>query len=966
MTSINSQLLVTDTTFGFVNSAAPSSQVYNPLLISNEDENTMLRAIRQELRRSTGFVISVAFVTTGAIALLKQALLDFNGTGTIVTSTYLDFNSPEMFRELLSLDGVDVYIHPGNAGGFHAKGYVFQQEDSTTAIVGSSNLTARALLQNMEWNLRFSSLPDGDITEQLLGAIDRQLSASDLLTKTWIDDYEKSYVQNRMPVLADQPPALEREASRGKRIYPNSMQMEALEAISEVRNAGETRALVISATGTGKTILAALDVRAVQPKRMLFVVHREQILDRAMEEFSQVLELDNSHFGKFAGPLRELDKQYVFATIQSLGKSSALEQINKEHFDYILIDEVHRAGAESYRRLIDWFTPKFLLGLTATPERTDDFNVFEIFHFNVPYEIRLQAALEAEMLVPFHYYGVTDYVDAAGLTVDETSNLKRLVAPERVAHLVTAMKMYGHAGPTRGLIFCSRRDEAYELSRLLNDRCVHGSPLRTLALTGSDPVEMRNEAIRQLESGELDYLLTIDIFNEGIDIPSLNQVIMMRQTSSSIIFTQQLGRGLRKSTEKDHLRVIDFIGNYTNNYLIPIALLGDNSRNKDMIRRRMLVIDKAGAISGLSSINFDQISRARILESLTKTSLDSIQALKAAFASLEQRLGRPPELMDFARFDNVDPVVIAGKRGNYWALKHAFKAETDLPSAAEATFLNFLTAELLNGKRPHELLLLKELLSTRTVDKARYLELLRAEGGITSERTTISVERVLSLEFFTTAERKKYGELPIVQRTGTIYGLSDAHRAMLSSAKLRAHVQDIIETGLFLSRHKYDGSGQLQVGQLYSRKDVCRLLNWKNNEYSTLYGYKVDKESNSCPIFVTYHKADHVSESTQYGDEFIDSSTLKWFTRSNRTLQSKEVKTIVEGEVPLHVFVKKDDAEGLGFYYLGEAESRDAVQTTMAGSAGKKLNVVTTHLDLVQPLDDGLYEYLADTAHVPS
>ncbi|WP_269938068.1 DUF3427 domain-containing protein [Arthrobacter sp. HY1533] len=950
-----------DTAFGFIDSATESKQLFHPVLISNEDENTMLRAIRQELQRSEHFVVSVAFVTTGAIALLKQALLDFQGSGVIVTSTYLDFNSPEMFRELLTLNNVDVYIHPGSPGGFHAKGYVFSQTDATTAIVGSSNLTSKALLKNLEWNLRFSALPGGDIVEQLHGAIRRQIDTSQTLTESWIDTYEESYVQNSQTLAEDHPTALEPDVKLGlQKIFPNTMQMEALEAISEVRETGERRAVVISATGTGKTILAALDVRAVNPQRMLFVVHREQILDRAMEEFQRVLGVDETQFGKFVGARREIDRQYVFATIQSLSKPETLESINKDHFDYILIDEVHRAGADSYRRMIDWFRPNFLLGLTATPERTDEFNVFDLFDYNVPYEIRLQAALEAEMLVPFHYYGVTDYVEADGTTVDETSNLSRLVAPERVAYLIQAIKTYGHVGPTRGLMFCSRRDEAHELSRLLNEYFVNGAKLRTQVLTGKDSVEFRNETVERLEAGGLDYILTVDIFNEGIDIPSVNQVVMLRQTQSSIIFTQQLGRGLRKAPGKDHLRVIDFIGNYANNFLIPIALVGDSSLNKDVIRKKLINADQAGTISGLSSVNFDKVSRDRVLQSLAITSLDSMANLKSAFVALKHRLGRPPMLHDFARFDSADPVVVATKSKNYWILQNKFKEEATLPTEPEAALLNFLSSELLNGKRAHELLLLEHLIRTAHISRDDYRDLLHSKGCTHDDATIDSVQRIMSLEFFTAAERSKYGAGPVVVTENGVFSLSDSARSLLrGSKKLRTHIDDLVSTGLYLSRHRYHPSGRLQIGKMYSRKDVCRLLNWKANEYSTMYGYKVDAFSQTCPIFVTYHKADHVTESTKYEDEFVDASTLKWFTRSKRTLKSGEVRSIVDGEVPLHVFVKKDDAEGSDFYYLGQAGSRDAVQTTMLGDGGKELDVVTMSLDFVSPIEDGLFEYIA-------
>ena len=923
----------------------------------------MLRTIRDELKRSSHFVFSVAFITPSAIAMLKQAILDYQGSGQIITSTYLNFNSPAAFRELLNLEGIRVHVHPDSAAGFHAKGYIFEQESSTTAIVGSSNLTERALLLNHEWNLRFSALPDGDIVQQLNRALMAQINASVTLTKEWIDEYELTWsAQVRHSSSGSFRGADLLELPSNGVILPNVMQIEALTEIAALRDSGGTRGVVISATGTGKTILSALDVRAYAPKRMLFVVHREQILDRAIFEFKRVLGAHDSDFGKLVGGKQEIDRRYVFASIQSLSRPEILEALAPDAFDYVLIDEVHRAGAASYRKVIEYLKPAFLLGMTATPERTDDFNVFELFGFNVPYEIRLQKALEADMLAPFHYYGVTDFEMENGEVIDQTADLSRLVASERVDHLIKTIKKYGHAGvPVRGLIFCSKNAEAAELSELLNLREIHGKPLRTLALSGRNSVYEREKAVQMLEDGELDYIATVDIFNEGIDIPSVNQVIMLRQTLSSIVFTQQLGRGLRKAAGKDHLVVIDFIGNYDNNYLIPIALFGDSSLNKDSIRKKIIDAQEAGAIAGLSSVNFDAISKERIYNSLATTTLDSMTNLKKSFVELQNRLGRAPLLLDFARFDLVDPNVIATKQKNYWKFLNKVSASDVVASAYEDAVLTLLSEELLNGKRPHEMLLLKELLSNAgKLSIEGFRDLLEQNGLTTDNATLSSVLAVLSLEFFTDAEATKYGDSPIVTLHDGIYYLSGKFLAAWNEDLIfNGHVRDVLETGLYLARHRYKWSSALQVGQRYSRKDVCRLLNWKSNQQSTIYGYKVDFLSNSCPIFVTYHKNSDVSESIKYEDEFLNPSTLTWFTRSRRTLESGEVKAIIENQLPLHVFAKKDDAEGTDFYYLGEATSQDARQTKMAGDNGSELDVVTMTLRLASPIETSLYEYFA-------
>lgn len=948
-----------DTAFGFLDRSTAAAQLHHPVLISNDDENTMLRAILEELRRSRSFTFSVAFVSSNALAMLKQALLDFPGTGRIVTSTYLNFNTPDALRELLELPGVQIHLNP--RPGFHSKGYVFEQDAGTTAIIGSSNLTSNALLRNREWNLRFSALPEGDIAEQLRTAVARQIDEAVPLTHELIDEYAVAYARRPQqipaPVDGFLPPVVGDPSSSV--IAPNAMQEEALEAIANLREAGERRGLVISATGTGKTILGALEMRQAQPRRMLFIVHREQIVDKALTEFQRVLGGPAGSFEKFVGPLRQLERRYVFATIQSMSRPGALEEIAAAGFDYVMIDEVHRSGAPTYRRVINRLSPDFMLGLTATPERTDNIDVFALFDHNVAYEIRLQAALEADMLVPFHYYGVQDFQDGDGFTIDETAQLSRLVAPERVEHLLRMIETYGHKGAVRGLIFCSRLEEAREVSALLNERSMNGAQLRTAVLAGADSIDSRAEVVEQLEAGELDYILTVDIFNEGIDIPSINQVVMMRQTQSRIIFTQQLGRGLRLAEGKDHLRVIDFIGNYTNNYLIPMALFGDSSLNKDQLRRKVLGAQTAGSISGLSSVNFDEVSRDQILRSITETKLDSLANLKSAYRELHQRLGQQPWLMDFARFDTVDPVVMATARSSsYWDFLVKTKTASETPTEAQRGFLAFLDHELLPGKRPHELLLLEALLAGQTLTRSQYRDLLRSRDLDDDERTVRSVEAVLSLRFFTQQETTKYGKSAVVVTAEERYELSAMFLAEWEeSSTFREHVSDAVATGLHLAQHRYEWSGGLQQGQRYSRKDVCRLLNWDSNQQGVMFGYKVDMASQSCPIFITYHKDEEVSASTQYEDELLDPSTVKWFTRSKRTLASPEVQAITGEEVPLHVFAKKDDAEGTDFFYLGQASPREPVQTQMPGNKGSMLDVVTMKLDLEAPLEDSLHEY---------
>lgn len=960
--NLASDVLACDTRYGYIDKQVKSHRLYNPVLFDNSQGKTMLEALVHELRRSSSFKFAVAFITSSALAMLKQVFLDYRGQGTIYTSTYLGFNDPEMFEELLKLENIEVRVLTDPIDAFHSKGYIFQHEGfvrTSTAIIGSSNLTRSALLSNTEWNLRFSAFNDGHIIEQLEGAIDRLTCRSELLTPEWIRAYEQLPRAKRDSIV------LENEADRivpVGRIEPNQMQREALDRIKKVQLKDQKRALVISATGTGKTILAALAVREARPERILFLAHREQILNKAREEFQKVLDHEPPEaFGKYVGLSRDDEARYLFATVQTLSRPDTLQRFTPDYFDYIVVDEVHRAGADTYRTIIDYFKPRFLLGLTATPERSDAFNIYGLFDYNVPYEIRLNRALEENMLVPFSYFGVSEYVSSDGQTIEESADLARLVLESRVDYIVEMIERYGHTRNVRGLMFCSRNDEAELLSAELNKRYVNGRLLRTQVLTGAHSQAEREAAVQRLEIGRTDYILTVDIFNEGIDIPAVNQIVMLRSTQSAIVFTQQLGRGLRKSAEKTHLRVIDFIGNYKNNFLIPIALFGDRTLDKDVIHRQLDGTRQVGVLAGVSSVSFEEVALERVLKSLQSTKLDSMAKLKEAYVELKYRLGRVPTRMDFARFDTPDPTAfISGRdRPSFWHfLKKVDGTHVPDLSEAEQRYLMFLDRELMNGKRPHELLLLKELLTGKPVMKAEYKQLLRGYGASTAEMTTRSALNVLSLDFFTEREKKSYGNSPIATSGNDGLTISQELIHLYSTnVEFKNQVDDSIEAGLYLNQHQFNRAGELQVGKRYSRKDVCRILNWPGNYESTMYGYKADIATATCPIFVTYHKSDDIDEAVKYRDHLDDEQTLSWFTKHGRRTTSKVESKIISGEYDLEILIKKDDSEGADFFYLGKAEPRDAVDSTI-GAGEQTKPIVNMKLDLQTPVEPVLYEYL--------
>lgn len=949
---------------GFINKKHGNSGTLKPeLLINNakKDEN-VLNSIVEELERCEDFLFSVAFITESGLATIKALLLDLKTKGIkgrILTSTYLFFNQPKVFKELMKLENVEVRLT--GLKGFHSKGYIFKQKTHYSLIVGSSNLTAQALKVNYEWNVKLTSHENGEIVDHFKKQFEDVWSESEKLSLEWIGGYEKAYEenkeQNQLNQIIEVPSSYQLNPIQDAlKIIPNKMQEVALSQIQELRDSGAEKGLVISATGTGKTYLSAFDVRRFQPKRMLFIVHREQILNQAKEDFQKVLGGIESDFGLYVGEHRQKDKKYIFASIQTLSKEAHLNQFDRDEFDYILIDEVHKAGAPSYLKVLEYFNPKFLMGMTATPERTDDFNIYGLFDYNIAYEIRLQEALEEEMLCPFHYFGVMDF-EMNGEVIDDATVLSKLVTEERIDHILEKVNYYGYSGESlKGLIFCSRKEEARNLSIALNLRGV-----RTVALTGDDKFEERERQINRLENGLLDYILTVDIFNEGIDIPSINQVVMLRQTESSIIFIQQLGRGLRKHNSKEFVTVIDFIGNYKNNYLIPVALSGDHSQNKDNIRRHM---KDTSYIKGISTINFEEIAKKKIFESINRSNLTALKILRDAYKDLKNKIGRVPFLKDFIYNHSLDPEVIVDKQVNHYQFLLKMKEHISLLSDYENKVLTMLSSEVLNGKRKHEAILLEMLLETGEVSRQEYIKTLKDHGCLIDDGTIQSVQRILDLTFFTKSNQVKYGEQPLVIKGADgIYRFNvEIEKGLAGESFFSKLMHDILECARLKSK-EYSCNEKLTLYQKYSRKDACKLLNWENDESSTMYGYKT--KHGTCPIFVTYHKDDEVESSVAYRDEFLSSNLFKWYTRSNRTLKSQEVQKVIQSDkenVDIHIFVKKDNGEGTDFYYLGKGfpDKSTVTEDQMTDVNGKSLPVVHMNMVMEHAVENKLYHYLID------
>ena len=953
-----------------------------PQFISNSPGNTMQAFLEKELSKCDRFIISVAFISKSGLASLKQTLRELENRGIpgkILTTDYLTFTEPSALRALCKYKNIEVKLFrcDKNIRGFHTKGYLFFREKVVSITIGSSNLTGNALATNKEWNTCFSVEDDASIYKNVIDDFDSLWNSSNAfqITEELLREYANIYFERKRinKELLRQKIALEKASAIDESknvtfgqilLEPNSMQLEFVQKLNEIRAMGEHRALLISATGTGKTYAAAFALREINPKRALFLAHREQILRKSKESFKNVFG-ETKTFGIYSATSNETEQDFVFATMQTM--ASHFNEFAKEEFQVIVIDEAHRVGAESYQKMMDYFNPDLWIGMTASPDRTDKFDVYSAFDHNIAHEIRLQEAMRLNLLCPFHYYGITDiFVDGEE---KEKRDFARLVCDDRVDFIIEKAEYFDHSGNrVKGLAFCSTLEESRELSRKFNER-----GYQTIALSGADSQEVRELAVQQLEQDEreggLDYIFTVDIFNEGIDIPQVNQILMLRPTESPIIFVQQLGRGLRIAENKEFVMILDFIGNYSNNYMIPIALSGDRTYNKDNIRR--YVRQGVKALEGASTIHFDEIARKRIYESIDSANFSEMKLIKECYKNLKYKLGRIPNLMDYEEYGEIDVMRIFenASLGSYHAfLKKVEKEEYTINfSPVEEKYLEYVSVKFANGKRLHELIILEGLLDDQmTGVMSRMLNILQKEYGISvSDKTCKNVENILTGQFASGAAKETFAEVVFIEKTGEDFSISRKFQKMLENLEFKRQINDVVKFGI-LRNNRYFGNRYKDTSfclyEKYTYEDVCRLLDWEKSEVSlNIGGYKYDKNTQTYPVFINYEKQEGISASTRYEDRFVDEQTLIAISKSGRTSKSEDVKAAVQADeraIKMDLFVRKnkDDHTSKEFYYLGRLHATGKTTDFVMPETTKTAVEITYKLET--PVRQDIYDYL--------
>lgn len=979
----------------YIDGSVASNSFYSPQFVSNnyKDGKKVLSSIEDELLRCDKFQISVAFITLGGITPLLQTLKELekkNIPGEILTTNYLSFSEPKALEKLNGLSNITLKMYDvQEAGeGFHTKGYIFKTDEVYRIIIGSSNITSAALTRNQEWNTKLVSTEQGEMAKEIVAEFNRLWNSEYALEfNEFYENYKEQYkiIKHQRDIAKkDQIVSIEKY-----RLKPNSMQIGFITNLKKILEAGEDRALLISATGTGKTYASAFAMRELGFKRVLFLVHRGQLARQTKKSYEKEFAKSVS-MGLVGAGYHEYDADYVFATVQTLNRDEHLLQFDKDTFDCIVLDEAHHVTADTYQKIMKHFSPKLWLGMTATPDKRDDNvagrNVYELFNYQIAYEIRLQQAMEENLLCPFHYFGITDL----SIVGDDKDNrdFSMLTSDERVKHIIQQANYYGYSGEkVKGLIFCSSIKETQELSYKFNNivNPDTGEYFRTIALNGDANEQERQDAFERLAMNEseanvhkqpLDYIFSVEILNEGVDIVEVNQVIMLRPTQSPIVFIQQLGRGLRKDDGKEYVVILDFIGNYNNNFMIPIALSGDRTYNKDNIRR--YIMEGGRIIPGASTVHFDEISKKRIFASVDNANFSDIKLIKENYTNLKNKLGRIPALKDFDDYGEMDVIRIFDNNslGSYY--KFLVKYEKDYKirlSQEEEKIVEFISKKLANGKRIQELQLLKRtLLYANGLSKCGLFTGLSQDlltyGKSISKEQQENIINVMTNEFPAGSSKKTYSQCVFIEKEGNDYKPTKTFLEMLSNRDFYNVIKELVDFGI--SRYERDYKQSYDVTdfvlyQKYTYEDVCRLLNWEQNEVPlNIGGYKYDKKTKTFPVFINYDKSDDISDTTKYEDHFVPGfrDRLIAISKSGRSLQSEDVQNFLKAKergirVELFVRKNKDDKISKEFYYLGHMTASGNTKEFTMPNTQKTAVEIEWILDV--PVREDIYEYIVNS-----
>ena len=885
---------------------------------TNYSETKFIDKLKKSIDNCDAFYFSVSFIKKPGLKLVApniEAALARGARGRLITTTYQNFtdiDSLVYFYDLQSryqgafecrLDRECFRDSSGNTVGFHSKGYLFDYSDYRELLIGSSNITVYALLKNIEWDVSIIDGSDEETCEFAKREFEYLWNKTLPLTKDVIEEYKTHlmYSIERWDMDYDIANA---------EVKPNYMQRKALKELNRIRVMGADRALVVAAAGSGKTYLAAFDALNFSPKRLLYIVHEGSILMKSFDTFQRVFGSDRS-YGVYNADYKEFDADFVFST--NVTMANAHELFDKHAFDYIIVDECHHATASTYQRIINYFEPEFLLGITATPERMDEEDVFGLFDQNVPYELRLREAIINKLVVPFKYYGIRDDLIEYGINATKGHRFVEQFSDEKHCEFISKM-IEEHRIPgqkLKALAFCRDRAHAARMADAMSDY------YNTRYLTGMNSVGERVRAYKDLQddNADLEILFTVDILNEGVDIPGVNMVLFLRPTESQTIFIQQLGRGLRTYEGKEYVTVLDFIGNdYKRSVQIAFAL-GSLSENfvveKNLVAElvkndyKSLGLEKYGV-----EIHIDELSKKEINEFISQVNFNTKKYLEQDYYNFKKYISSPryPEHIDYLNNDYAPDLIKfmqskigSTKNFSYYGFLKAINEE-DIPafSKSQEDFIKYVS-DMLPIVRPYEYLIIQKLI----------------DGvGSTSIKDLINYLTIQCPDF----SKESFDHAMFYMLKRPYFALDDDELILdstLLDVEFEEYVKDLLNYGL--------GKFEIDFGDMppnekfnlwssYRKTQVSQLL--LRDPGDIMLGTKII--DGVIYAYVTVLKDDNIKETLDYDDGYIDYDTFQWESVAN--VSAGELERLKNSR-EMHIFVRKvenEDGITLPFTYIGK------------------------------------------------
>ena len=895
-------------------------------------EPQMFSELKKEIATADRIDMLVSFVKWSGLRLIIDDLQNFVNRGgklRVITTTYMGATDVKAVEELRKLANTEIRVsYDTEHTRLHAKAYMFYRETGfTTAYVGSSNLSNPAMSSGLEWNVKLT-------TKDMLPTIQKMEATFESYWNTSsFEVYEeecKDRLERALSTSGKTNPTSELQFIFDIQPYPYQQEiLDRLEAEREVR--GYHRNLIVAATGTGKTLISAFDYRrfckrnAGTKPRLLFVVHREEILKQSQSVFRAVLKDPN--FGElFVGSFKPSSLEHLFISVQTLASQKLYDVLPEDYYDFIIVDEFHHAAAPTYQGLLNHFKPKILLGLTATPERMDGKNVLEYFDGRIASEIRLPEAIERKLLCPFQYFGVSDDADLSSIRwtcggydkseLSKLFSLNRAVAEKRAAHIVNSLSRYvTDLNKAHGLGFCVSVEHAKFMEEYFLSK---GIPC--MSLTGASNDKERNEARQRLVSGEIRFIFVVDLYNEGVDIPEVDTILFLRPTESLTIFLQQLGRGLRLSEGKECLTVLDFIGQANKRYNFEekfAALLSHSNHSMQYEIKKGFVSLPKGCY-----IQLEKKASNVILENIRRTFGDRA-GLIARIETFTEDSGMPLSLKNFIGYYHLDPRTIYGKYSFSRLCVEAGRKD--------------------DFNEPGENVITKAFSKLVAIDSRRWikflLEMLPRLSNVTIEALPASEKRMLQMFYITVFQ--KAADWTKSETKNNIQLLAD-------SPVMMQELKELLELNLeqidFIDRPVDLGFDcPLDLHCTYTRDQILIAMDFMA-PHTVREGVKWLPDKQVDVFFITLNKADKdYSPTTMYQDYSINESLFHWQSQSTTSDTSSTGQRYINhrklgSRVVLFVReFKKDNTGAAPYTYFGTA-------SYVKYSGSKPMNI-TWHLD---------------------